>query len=433
LELLTLAMSDRGLSPLAEADWIGSAIKGKRAVFYEEMAEYSLRYSGGSAVLTSVDSESQYHINNLILLSMYFDIVFINTSVLFNLTDPFVKKVIQRTISHSQFRAMMKAGVIRVCGWGGKSPREMFSSALDFASAATEQNISDQYLSGIIKLFLPSNVVYRSEKTPDAEATDTFRRHLHETEIIRRVDDLTRVERAIAYSERLTGQLVSVSFNAALRSEPLPEATRLAISANILSSWCDHLNNSIPGIYCYAQGPQAQSIHHTISINGKVLRSFLYSPLFFASFLRKYFSLFEYDRIMCRPYEELARLRNGDWKRFCDAYHAAIETISDSISHTDFAVQPVFEVGGPLIWGDRIFELANKKDEHFDIVAFIESLASLSGVLLSIPFLGSAFRVASALVGQKIRTEYQKLLRERGSGISPYIKKVRMSIELKPG
>jgi hypothetical protein len=421
-------MSDRGLSLSVETDWIGSVIKGKRAVFYEEMAEYSLRYDAKSGGFASINSECRYHINNLILLSMYFDIIFINTSVIFNLTDAFVKEVIQKTISHCQFRAMMKAGIIRVCGWGGKSSREIYSSALNFAAAATQRETADEHSSNLKKIFDPSNIVYRAANTPDAEATDEFRRHLYQTEIIRNDDDLRRVERAIAYSERLTGQLVSTSFRPALDVEGLSEGARRAISYSIVSSWCDHLNRSIPGVYCYIQGSQLQAVNHTISINGKTLRSFLYSPLFFAAFLRKYFSLAEYNRIMSRPFDELSRLRNGDWKLFCEAYHAAIETVSDSMSHTDFAVQPVFGLGDHVVWGDRLFEVANKRDASFDIVAFIESLAALSGTLMGVPLLGAAVRVTSALLGQKMRAQYQKILREHGSGVSPYINKVRMSI-----
>ena len=421
-------MNDRGLSLSVETDWIGDAIKGKRAVFYEEMAEYSLRYDAKSSGVAPINSECQYHINNLILLSMYFDIIFINTSVLFNLTDPFVKKVIQKTISHCKFRSMMKAGIIRVCGWGGKSPREIYSSALNFAAAATQRQTADEHSSDLKKLFDPSNLVYRATETPDAEATDEFRRHLHQTEIIRNDGDLRRVERAIAYSERLTGHLVSTSFRPALDAEGLSESARRAISYSIVSSWSDHLNRSIPGVYCYVQGSQLQAVNHTISINGKILRSFLYSPLFLGAFLRRYFSLAEYNRIMSRPFDELLLLRNGDWKLFCGAYHAAIEAVSDSMSHTDFAVHPVFGLGDDAVWGDRLFEAANKRNGSFDIVAFIESLAALSGTLMGLPYLGAAVRVTGTLVGQKMRAQYLKILREHGGGVSPYINKVRMSI-----
>ena len=425
-ELSALTMIDRGLSLSVETDWIGSAIGGKRAVFYEEMAEYSLRYSARSGDFALVASEVHYHINNLILLSMYFDIVLINTSVLFNLNDPFAKSVIQRTVSHCQFKAMMKSGILRVCGWGGRSPREMYSSAANFAAAATERKTADDHSQFLARLFDPPNIVYRSESTPDNDATDEFRRHLYQTEIIRSDGDLRRVEQAIAYSERLTGQLVSTSFRAALGSADLAESSRRAISYSIVSSWSNHLNSSIPGVYCYVQG--SHGVDHTVIINGRPLRSFLYSPAFFAAFLKKYFSLSDYNRIMSRPMEKLARLRNGDWKRFCDAYHSAVETVSDSISHTDFAVQPVFGMGDQVTWGERIFEAANKRDVSFDIVAFIESLGTLSGMLLNIPFLGAAFRVTGTVIGQRLRSQYQKVLRERGSGVSPYINKVRTSL-----
>ena len=62
--------------------------------------------------------------------------------------------------------------------------------------------------------------------------------------------------------------------------------------------------------------------------------------------------------------------------------------------------------------------------------AFIEGLASLSGVLLGLPLVGPAFRVVGVLVKRRLNSLPQTLYREHKSAVSPYIRKVRMSLDL---
>jgi hypothetical protein len=174
------SLGSRDNLSITETDYLGDVVGGKRAVFYEEMAQWGNRYIDPEAnsTLGDMDSECQYHLNNLTLLSMYFDIIFIQTACLFNVTDLFLKAVIQKTLSHSRFRAMLKAGTIRICGWGGKTPREMFGSAISYASAAANHRTTDGYVSDLSRVFRPSHLVFRSKGKPDNEVADEFRHKL---------------------------------------------------------------------------------------------------------------------------------------------------------------------------------------------------------------------------------------------------------------
>jgi hypothetical protein len=418
---------------LTQTDYLGDLVGGRRAVFYEEMAQWSYRYidpqvnafPGGDT-----DSECRYHLNSLTLLSMYFDIIFIQTACLFNVTDLFLKTIIQKTLSHSRFRAMLKTGTIRICGWGGKTPREMFGSAISYASVAANHRTPDGYVSDLAKVFRPSHTVFRSAGKPDNEVVDEFRRRLRETEAIRHRDDLDRVDRGIDRSLRIMGQLTTIGFLPGLDLAALRVDTRRSVLNAFVSSWSTHLNLSIPGVHIYLSGLGPQALRQTITIHGKTVRSFLYAPALFAVFLRQYFSLSEYNRILGRPYEDLERLRNGDWKRFCDAYHAAVEDVSASVANIDLDALPAFDMTSETAWGKRIWEESNSQVAELDVNAFLEGLASISGVLLGMPLLGPAFKAAGALMKRRLNGIPQKLYHEHKSAVSPYIKKVRMSLDL---
>ena len=424
---------DRRASSLIETAHIGTLVGGKRTVFYEEMAQYSLRYiDPGTKDYGDAEAESRYHLNNLTLLSMYFDIIFLQTASLFNVSDRFVKLVIQRTISNPKFCAMLTAGTVRICGWGGRSPHEMLSNAMEYSSAgaAVDHRVPDGYITDVARIFLPANMAFRSEGRPDKETAEAFRRKLRQTEIVRHNDDLDRIDDAIHQSEKLMGQLTAIAFVPALDLGALRMETRRSLFPSFISSWSTHLNQSIPGIYAYIPGGGLEAIQHTIQIDGRAIRSFLYSPKVFAAFLKQYFSLPEYNRIVGRPHEDLEKLRNGDWKMFCDAYHAAVEEVSDSIVNVDPGTLTVFDLDSEASWGKRIGEQSNKQSGDFDISAFIESLASISGLLLGVPLLGPAFRAVGTLLKAQINSIPKKLVQEHRSAVSPYIKKVRMSLQI---
>ena len=206
---------------------LGSALEeGNLAVFYEDLAGYSLRYMHGSKddLLLRVEEEVNLHVTNLTYLSLYFDVVLIQTSVVFNLTDPFVSRVVQGTISHPRFQEMLRTGVVKIVGWGGKTPAEMFASAYEFSSPLTDKLFSDiNYLGNVQRLFTPESVVYRTEDKPDEDNDQKFRDLILGSSVLRSEEDLESVEAAILNSESLLGQLTSIGFKPSIEASNLSE------------------------------------------------------------------------------------------------------------------------------------------------------------------------------------------------------------------
>jgi hypothetical protein len=423
--------SDPQYLSASRTDYLGDVVNGKRAVFYEEMAQWGQRYldqQSSASPTSDMDAECRYHINNLTLLSMYFNIIFIQTACIFNTTDSFLKGVIQKTISHPKFRSMVRMGTVRICGWGGTSPREMFGNALNYASATVNLREPDGYLRSVSELFRPDATVFRTSGYPDDEIAAEFRHKLLQTTVVRHADDLDRIDRAVELSQHLTGQLTAMGFLPALDLRTLRPDTKRAVINSFVSVSSSHLNNAIPGIHNYLIGFGPLSIYHTVNVGGKQVRSFLYAPSVFAVFLRHYFTLSEYNTILGRPYEELERLRNGDWKRFCDAYHRAIEEVSDEIANIDSEALPIFDLSNESSWGRQIWQESTQKAGEYDVNAFLEGLASLSGILLGMPFIGPVVKVVGVFLKRRLNSIPQKLLQEHRNAISPYIKKVRISL-----
>ncbi len=364
---------------------------------------------------------------------MYFDTIFIHTAALFNIRDPFLQKVAHFTIANENFRSMIYSGVIKICGWGGKSPREMFSNAIAFSSPVTNLRFHKNYLTDITKILLPSHIVFRSERTPDYETVDLFRSYLTDTELIRKPSYIDLVENSISCSEKRLGHLAAIGFFPTLNLEKVEEKYQDIIYHSFLMSWINHINQSIPGIYSYIPGFEQHNIQHKIDINNKFIRSFLYSPRIFSGFLKNFFNAQEYSRIFLVPFEQINNLRNGDWQKFCEAYHIAIESISNSIFHIDDYAIPVLCPENELEWAKYIWEILNVQKDGFDVSTFIEGLASVSGVLLNIPILGPIFRTSVALMRRRINLIFRDAFDHNKNAISPYIRKIRKYLNIQMG
>nr|WP_321981839.1 hypothetical protein [uncultured Cohaesibacter sp.] len=357
--------------------------EGARTVLYEELAEYHYLFARPEALRgSSVRAEINYHIGNLVLISLYFDVVLIQTASIFNATDPFVRKVCDGVLTHSTFKEMLQHNSLKIVGWGGNSPIEMFEAAESFAISAAPDALNAERFAVAASLFNSQSTISRSENTPDADIEKLFLNRLEQTTIIRRPEELDSIGYALERSMEKTGQLVAVAFNPELGKLELSAQSLDAVGTSFIQSWHDHLASGIPGVITYAPISKPVFVDQTMMISDSAIRTFLYSPQIFASFLSGYLQPRDFNEILKRPYGDLIAIKNGDWKRFCDAYHEAITTVSENIGHLVHAEMSASTFSNRNLWSKHIDGVLGKNTDQIDVNAFIESLAMLSGVVL---------------------------------------------------
>lgn len=160
--------------------------KGQRAVLYEELAEYFYLFARREALRrSSVQKEIDYHIGNLVLVSLYFDVVLIQTATIFNATDPFVRKVADGVMAHSTFRQMLDANVLKIVGWGGNTPRDMFQAAEGFSRSAADDAPASDRFDAVASVFNSQSTITRTSGQPDADIDVLFQQRLEQTTISR--------------------------------------------------------------------------------------------------------------------------------------------------------------------------------------------------------------------------------------------------------
>ncbi len=424
-------MTTEPVSSIFKSERLSDIQTGGRLVLYEELAEYFYLYARRKALdSSSVISEINYHIGNIVLLSLYFDTVLIQTSSIFNSTDPFVRKVAKGVLDHRTFREMITHNAVKIVGWGGNNPKDMFQAAKEYSIEAHPSAADAQYLSIVASVFNSQSTVSRSETMPDDEIASLFKRRLEQTTIIRRDSEYQEVKNALDKSIEKTGQLVAVSFNPEIGKLQLSAASASAVGTSFIQSWHDHLANEIPGITVYAPLSNPIFMGQKMEIEENAIRTFLYSPQIFASFLSGYLQPVDFNKILKRPFSELMKVRNGDWKRFSDAYHEAIITVSKNIGHLGHAEMSADEYGNKERWSSSLEKVVAREANQVDINAFIESLAMLSGVVLTFPFLGPLFKTAGILVGKRVNETFNILKGNNSSDVSPFIQKLIRHYEL---
>ncbi len=403
----------------------------KRTILYEELAEYYYLFSRKDSFDNStIPKEVNYHIGNILLLTFYFDVVFIQTASIFNSSNKFVREVAKGVLHNKKFREMLSCGVIKIIGWGGISSKDMFLAAKDFSIQANPKGNDNEYFSMVASVFNPETIVSRSLLTPDKNLENLFKCRLEQTTIIKNNNIYKQVNESVEKSLDKTGQFIAISFNPELKKLKLDTSSLSAVEISFIQSWYDHLKIELPNVATYAPMTKSIFINQKIKINEEEIRTFLYSPQIFSAFLSGYLSGADFNKIHKCSYSELHKVKNGDWKRFCDAYHEAVLLISNNIGHLCHANISDEAFNDKNKWSDELSQILANGKNTMDLNAFIESLAMLSGVILSVPFLGHIVKAMGSITGKKTNDLYQKIQANATLEISPFIQKLIRNYEL---
>lgn len=414
-----------------EAISLEDLAKDNKIVWYEEIAQYSSRYMYRDSrySLGSIDNEVLYHLNTLTMLSLYFDKIIIPTSALFNSTDRTIRNIALAIIRSSRFKTMLQVGAVKICGWGSKTPYEMFNNAKEFIAplSLNKNNESVEFFFKMARVFNSDNMTFRtSSGTPDDDETKIFREKINRSAFLTQ-DMVRKIEIPINRSEKLLGMLTYAAFIQGLERLGFDDRVNKSILSTYYQSWLTNINMNNTAIYMYINGLDQMSIEHTIKIENRSIYTFLYSPRIFERVLARYLTEKEVFKFKKMPYTVLNSLKNGDWERFKLAYHSSLEEISERIK--DVHIQPI-SIDSDDIWAEKILdEISSNSFYDFDISIFLQSLSGIMGMAVGVPILHHVFNAISSTFGKRSLERAQSWTTNKSIIPSPFINKLKSQLQ----
>ena len=397
----------------------------KRMVLYEELAEYYYNIAATSRLkYSNVDIEAQYHVKNLILLSLYFDCILIASATIYNVRDEFVSKVITSLLTHSRVREMLQIGTLKIVGWGGGKSQEMFESATEYAGSVLGIKKNSKELATIKSIFDNSHVISRSQDMPDQNLAEKYKERLSSTTYIRNKEQIEKVFSVVDEQYALTGSLIAIEMIPSLEKAQLTQDILDASKLELFGVTMEHMKNEIPNIWVYSPFLAATfntELAHTASGSP---RSFLLSPILFGNFLSGYIDGKTFQHLVNKSYYKLHKLKNGDWEQFKEAYHQAVVEVSNTLElGMHLSGEELVKLDANQ-WAERVVAQIQVCKAELDFTVFIESLASLGSAVLAVPFIQPLAKLFGALLGKRMSNRINAINENRRSNISPFILKV---------
>lgn len=371
----------------------------EQVVMYEELAEHYYRATSQTTdyVLT-VDNQVSYHVDNLILLSLYFDYIYITTASLFHCRNGFVNQVILETISHPYIKSMMEYGVIKISGWGGKISQSMYHSAEGYAQEQVIVRKSKNDLNLLKQVFDNGFVVSRDQEMPDLDLPTKFITDINNTPIANDQSSLKIIRKCIDSEWKQTNSITSINFLDQLKKTKLEKAVYHKAENILFRTALNHSKTQISDVHIYLPLMTSFDFKMKSSQESDAPFAFLVSPKIFSAFIQA-----EYDKnlfwmIRTNKYEKLHKLRQEEWKNFKDTYHTVLKEISKSIYlniHQNSIDEDI------SYWSDKIISSINLA-KGVDSTSFIEAIFTMIGILTSYPLFKPLGKIITAIFKQPI-------------------------------
>lgn len=393
-------------------------------VLYEELAEYYYRSISSARLSTSnVQQEIEYHLKNVTLLGLYFDSVLLTSATLFNVRSEFVDQVIKGFMSSPRVRDMLRLGALKIVGWGGDEGRTMFDAAKNYAGETLEIQRDKKTLTQLRSIFESDGAISRDKGMPDADLARKYIERLAASPLADNKRQLTLLTDEVERQRERTNSLIAVEILPSLDTIVVSESDARSAKLDLFGVSIQHMRDEIPGLWVYSPFWAPSLALQANSLPGSP-SAFLLSPMIFGSFLRRHIGPKTFTRIMSEPYAKLHRLKNGDWARFSDAYHAAVADVSEAMVLEMHLARDELISSTPDSWATNVSERLERDGGEFDVATFVESLANIGGVLLTIPILKPAAKLFIAVLGQQLSDAAKALAKRTENELSPFIVKV---------
>lgn len=396
-----------------------------RTVLYEELAEYYYTSIAASRLKHSdLKTEIRYHLHNITLLSLYFDHVLITSATIFNVRNDFVSSIISGFLEHRRVREMLQHGVLKIVGWGSNRASGMLDAASNYAEGVLSIKKNSTVLGHLSSIFTDENVISRSPQNPDSDLSKKYIDRLTNTTFVSNKVEIQSVFDAVERQHEYTGSLIAIemlpSLDKAIVSEGLLNASKLELFGVTI----EHMRGELPDLWVYSPFLAQRFALETTHASQGAPRAFLLSPMIFGSFLSANIDARTFDLIMNQSYHKLEILKNGDWRRFVEAYHQAVQEVSDALSLTMHLSPDELENYKSKDWADRVVGRIEKGGLNIDIAAFVESLGSLGGIILGVPALKPVAKLLTSAIGTSLSNAISRLSKKQRNQVSPFILKL---------
>ncbi len=397
----------------------------ERSVLYEELAEYYYTsIATNRLVRSNVEIETAYHIKNLILLSLYFDYVLIASATVYNARDPFISKVIDSVLKHRRVREMLQTGTLKILGWGGVNPQAMFESATGYASSVLGINKTRKELASIKSIFDSGHVISRASNMPDQNLAERYKERLESTTCIRDEKQMEKVFSVVDEQFEKTGSLIAIELIPSLEEALLTQEVLDVSKLELFGTTIEHMKEELDDIWVYSPFLAPTFVRESANVAVASPRAFLLSPILFGSFLSNYIDGRTFQMLVNENYNKLYNLKNGDWSRFKNAYHSAVVEVSSALELSMHVSERQLMEASSKEWVDRILGQIQNSNTEMDIATFIESIGSLGGAVLAIPYIKPLGKMIGTLFGKKATKWAAEAKNKRNSKISPFILKL---------
>ncbi|WP_162901318.1 hypothetical protein [Breoghania sp. L-A4] len=310
-------------------------IAGRKCALYNElshMTPYYLHHASPEEI--NAKSEAIFHLNNIKLLCLYFDKIFIPIENILSFANRRNMLVVQQVVTSDQFKQLLELGIVNLCGWGANDSGTMLEKGFSYATKEYAHLKEDKYLKRVESIARINPLVTRDSSRFDI-GHDRFL--LETLSLLDNPIYRSNLENGAGFVRQFYNSysyIGSLEFYKWMDSNNLAEDLSSAFYKSYYRAWQDYCyQNYAPVITVNSE--RIRYSYGEINIgsedNPVFVKAMLYSPAIFMRFLDWQLGRDVSRKLIRLSPTNIQTIRNGDgaWHRFKDKYHSCVEASSD--------------------------------------------------------------------------------------------------------
>jgi len=308
--------------------------RNNRCALYNELSHMTPYYLvANNPERINITSEVVFHINNLKLMSLYFDCILIPIENLLAFANIRNKTIIEKVVNHKQFAEMVDLGHISFCGWGGTTKSTLLRNSIEYALVDYKHLKSPSYMQKVETIIQKSHLYIREESLSDTGHDSIFINNISLLDTPQYGKDIARTINHINDFYLENNYIGSLEFYKWLDEQNYNQSLINSLYNVYYRSWQE---------YCYKYysplvtanservSYDLSEINVGTSLKTNNVLAMLYSPSIFLRFLKWQLGDDLVRKLLVISPTGIQSIRNGDgaWTRFKKSYHDCIEASS---------------------------------------------------------------------------------------------------------